>query len=91
MRGQRQQLILEAIAEKALSINSINKIENLLDAVDHDLKTNLTFDDIMTITKNTMGSNLKMDKLQVKGDDEYINSTYYYVPEEKACRTYQRH
>lgn len=86
MRGQRQQLILEAIAEKALSINSINKIENLLDAVDHDLKTNLTFDDIMTITKNTMGSNLKMDKLQVKGDDEYINSTYYYVPEEKSVQ-----
>lgn len=86
MRGQRQQLILEAIAEKALSINSINKIEDLLDAVDHDLKTNLTFDDIMTITKNMMGSSLRMDKLQVKGDDKYINGIYYYVPEEKSVQ-----
>ena len=38
MRGQRQQLVLEAIAEKALSLNSINKIGGLLDAVDKDLK-----------------------------------------------------
>ncbi|WP_142313431.1 LCP family glycopolymer transferase [Bacillus pseudomycoides] len=86
MRGQRQQLVLEAIAQKALSINSINKISSLLDAVDHDLKTNLTFDDMMTITKSTMGSNLKMDKLQVKGDDKYIGGIYYYIPDEKSVQ-----
>ena len=51
MRGQRQQLVLDTIAEKALSLNSINKIGSILDAVDKDLKTNLTFDDMMTITK----------------------------------------
>ncbi|KEK21774.1 LytR family transcriptional regulator [Bacillus gaemokensis] len=84
MRGQRQQLVLEATAQKALSINSLNKIGGLLDAVNHDLKTNLTFDDIMTITKSSMGSNLKMDKLQVKGDDKYIGGTYYYIPDEKS-------
>ncbi|MGF9964814.1 LCP family protein [Bacillus rhizoplanae] len=83
MRGQRQQLVLEAIAKKALSVNSIDKLGGLLDAVDHDIKTNLTFDDMMAITKNTMDSGLKMDKLQVKGKDEYIDGVYYYVPDEK--------
>ncbi|HDW3058016.1 TPA: LCP family protein [Bacillus cereus] len=84
MRGQRQQLVLEAIAEKALSLNSINKIGGLLDAVDKDLKTNLTFDDMMTITKNSMDSNLKMEKMQVEGTDKYIGGIYYYVPNEKS-------
>ena len=84
MRGQRQQLVLEAIAEKALSLNSINKIGSLLDAVDTDLKTNLTFDDMMTIAKNSIDSNLKMDKLQVEGIDKYIGGIYYYVPNEKS-------
>ncbi|WP_374937170.1 LCP family protein [Bacillus clarus] len=84
MRGQRQQLVLEAIAQKALSINSVNKIGSLLDALDKDLKTNLTFDDMMTITKSTMGSNLNMDKLQVEGTDKYIGGIYYYVPNEKS-------
>ncbi|EEL52172.1 LytR family transcriptional regulator [Bacillus cereus] len=86
MRGQRQQLVLEAIAQKALSLNSINKIGGLLDAVENDLKTNLTFDDMMTITKNTMGSDLKMDKLQVKGADKYIGGIYYYIPDEKSVQ-----
>lgn len=84
MRGQRQQLVLEAIAEKALSLNSINKIGGLLDAVDNDLKTNLTFDDMMTIAKNSMDSSLKMDKFQVEGTDKYIDGIYYYVPNEKS-------
>ncbi|MFD0769931.1 LCP family protein [Bacillus sp. CGMCC 1.60114] len=86
MRGQRQQLVLEAIAKKALSINSIDKLGDLLDAVDNDIKTNLTFDDMMAVTKNMMSSNLKMDKLQVKGKDEYIDGVYYYVPEEKSVQ-----
>lgn len=86
MRGQRQQLVLEAIAKKALSVNSINKLGNLLDAVDHDLKTNLTFDDMMAITKNSMDSSLKLDKLQIKGKDEYIDGVYYYVPDEKSVQ-----
>ncbi|EOP05638.1 MULTISPECIES: LCP family protein [Bacillus] len=84
MRGQRQQLVLEAIAEKALSLNSINKIGGLLDAVDKDLKTNLTFDDMMTIAKNSMDSDLKMEKMQVEGTDKYIGGIYYYVPNEKS-------
>ncbi|HDR3874193.1 LCP family protein [Bacillus anthracis] len=84
LKKGRQQLVLEAIAEKALSLNSINKIGGLLDAVDKDLKTNLTFDDMMTIAKNSMGSNLKMDKLQVEGTDKYIGGIYYYVPNEKS-------
>ncbi|MCP1122351.1 LytR family transcriptional regulator [Bacillus sp. AFS018417] len=86
MRGQRQQLVLEAIAEKALSVNSIDKLGGLLDAVDNDIKTNLTFDDMMAITKNMMSSDLKMDKLQIKGKDEYIDGIYYYVPEEESVQ-----
>ncbi|PGZ96725.1 LytR family transcriptional regulator [Bacillus pseudomycoides] len=83
MRGQRQQLVLEAIAEKALSLNSIDKLGDLLDAVDQDIKTNLTFDDMMAIAKNMMGPDLKMDKLQIKGQDEYIDGRYYYIPDEQ--------
>lgn len=84
MRGQRQQLVLEAIAEKALSVNSIDKLGDLLDAVDNDIKTNLTFDDMMAITKNMISSDLQMDKLQIEGKDEYIDGIYYYVPDEKS-------
>lgn len=86
MRGHRQQLVLEAIAQKALSVKSINKLDDLFDAANHDLKTNLTFDDMMAIAQNSMDSGLKLDKLQVKGDDKYINHVYYYIPDEKSVQ-----
>ncbi len=42
---------------------------------------------MMTIAKNSMDSNLKMDKMQVEGTDKYIGGIYYYVPNEKSVNT----
>ncbi|WP_369901069.1 LCP family protein [Bacillus manliponensis] len=83
MRGQRQQLVLEAIAEKALSVGSINKLGDLLEAVDKDIKTNLTFDDMMAIATNMMDTKLNIENMQIEGTDEYIDGTYYYIPDKR--------
>ncbi|WP_028400292.1 LCP family protein [Ectobacillus panaciterrae] len=95
MRGQRQQLVLEAIAKKALSVESVSKLGKLIDAVGTNMKTNLTFDDMMAITKNMMGTQLNMEKTQVKGEDKYIDGVYYYVPDpkelEKTITSLQEH
>ncbi|MGG0240405.1 LCP family protein [Bacillus rhizoplanae] len=83
MRGQRQQLVIEAIAKKALSVKSITKLSSLLDAVDKNLKTNLTFDDMLAIAKNMAGTDLNIEKMQVQGTDKRINGIYYYQPNEQ--------
>ncbi|MGF9965727.1 LCP family protein [Bacillus rhizoplanae] len=83
MRGQRQQLVIEAIAKKALSVKSITKLSSLLDAVDQNLKTNLTFDDMLAIAKNMAGADLNIEKMQVQGTDKRINGIYYYQPNEQ--------
>lgn len=83
MRGQRQQLVIEAIAEKALSVKSITKLSSLLDAVDKNLKTNLTFDDMLAIAKNMAGTDLNIEKMQIQGTDKRINGIYYYQPNEQ--------
>ncbi|CAG9614328.1 Polyisoprenyl-teichoic acid--peptidoglycan teichoic acid transferase TagU [Bacillus rhizoplanae] len=83
MRGQRQQLVIEAIAKKALSVKSITKLSSLLDAVDNNLKTNLTFDDMLAIAKNMAGTDLNIEKMQVQGTDKRINGIYYYQPNEQ--------
>ncbi|WP_243521725.1 LCP family protein [Bacillus pseudomycoides] len=83
MRGQRQQIVIEAIAKKAMSVQSISKLGSLLDAVDSNLKTNLTFDDMLSITKNMTGTDLQMEKIQVEGTDKRMGGIYYYIPNEK--------
>ena len=45
-----------------MSVQSISKMGSLLDAVDKNMKTNLTFDDMLAITKIWQGSNLEMEK-----------------------------
>ncbi len=86
MRGQRQQLVIEAIAKKALSAQSISKMSSLLDAIDNNMKTNLTFDDMLSIAKNMAGSDLQMDKIQVEGTDKRIRGIYYYIPNENNVK-----
>ncbi|MDC2866831.1 MULTISPECIES: LCP family protein [unclassified Bacillus (in: firmicutes)] len=86
MRGQRQQLVIETIIKKAVSVNSITKLSPLLDAVDQNLKTNLTFNDMLAITKNMAGTDLKLEKLQVQGTDKRIKGIYYYQPDEKNVK-----
>ena len=49
-----------------MSVQSISKMGSLLDAVDNNMKTNLTFDDMLAITKNMAGSDLQMEKCKLK-------------------------
>ena len=86
MRGQRQQLVIEAIAKKALSVQSIGKLSSILDAVDDNMQTNLTFDDMLSITRNMTGTDLQMEKLQIEGTDKRIGGIYYYIPNEKSVQ-----
>ncbi|MFX3623662.1 MAG: LCP family protein [Ectobacillus sp.] len=86
MRGQRQQLVLEGVAKKALSIKSVSSLGKLVDLVGSDMKTNMTFDDMMAIAKNMMGTQLNMDKIQIEGEDKMINGVYYYEPVAKSVQ-----
>ncbi len=70
-----------------MSVQSISKMGSLLDAVDKNMKTNLTFDDMLAITKNMAGSNLEMEKLQIEGTDKRIGGIYYYI-QMKKCKRY---
>ena len=86
MRGQRQQLIIEAIAKKALSLNSVTKMADLIEAAGSEIETNLTFDDMIGVVKTMLGTQLNMDKLQIKATDEYINNIYYAEPDEQSVK-----
>ncbi|KEK22011.1 LCP family protein [Bacillus gaemokensis] len=90
MRGQRQQLVIEAILNKLKSVGSITKVGKMIDAVDGDFKTNLNLDDILSFYK--YGLNASIDKIQLAGDDLYLPNgpkgerVYYYNPDIKSLR-----
>lgn len=94
MRGQRQQLVIEAILQKLTSVGSVTKVGNIIDDINGQFVTNLTFDDMLSFYK--YGSDSEIEKLQIQGDDCYMEKgddtcsksagggrTYYYNPDKK--------
>ncbi|HHK5530190.1 TPA: LCP family protein [Bacillus paranthracis] len=94
MRGQRQQLVIEAILKKLTSVGSVTKVGNIIDDINGQFVTNLAFDDMLSFYK--YGSDSEIEKLQIQGDDCYMEKgddtcsksagggrTYYYNPDKK--------
>ncbi|MBJ8100860.1 LCP family protein [Bacillus cereus group sp. N11] len=95
MRGQRQQLVIEAILKKITNVGSVTKVGNIIDDINGQFVTNLTFDDMLSFYK--YGADSSVEKLQIQGDDCYMEKgddtcsksagggrTYYYNPDKKA-------
>ncbi|MGY3777204.1 LCP family protein [Isobaculum melis] len=51
-RGERQQLVLQAIAQKALQLGSISKYTDVIQAVSGNMRTNLTFPQMLGIAQS---------------------------------------
>ncbi|WP_142395834.1 LCP family protein [Bacillus sp. MYb209] len=94
MRGQRQQLVIEAILKKLTSVGSVTKVGNIIDDINGQFVTNLTFDDMLSFYK--YGADSSIEKLQIEGEDCYMakgddtcskspggGRTYYYNPDKK--------
>ncbi|HDR4604682.1 MULTISPECIES: LCP family protein [Bacillus cereus group] len=94
MRGQRQQLVIEAILKQLTSVGSVTKVGNIIDDINGQFVTNLTFDDMLSFYK--YGADSSIEKLQIQGDDCYMEKgddtcsksagggrTYFYNPDKK--------
>lgn len=52
MRGERQQLVLKAIADKATSLGSINKYSDIIETVGKNMQTNFTFNEMISLAQS---------------------------------------
>ncbi|KAB8133091.1 LytR family transcriptional regulator [Gracilibacillus oryzae] len=77
-RGKRQQEILKAIVNRALSVDSVLKYDDLLEAVGNNMKTNMTFDEMQSLIAYAKTGSLNIDTFTLEGQDSYIDNVYYY-------------
>ena len=77
-RGERQQMILEAIIKKASSVTSLTKYDDILNAVGNNMKTNKTFSEMKSLAAYIKGGMPKVDSLSLKGYDDMSTGVYYY-------------
>jgi polyisoprenyl-teichoic acid--peptidoglycan teichoic acid transferase len=87
-RGKRQQEIIKAVIKKAASIQSFSKYDDVIDAIGSNMKTNLTFDEMIYLAQYAVKHSLNPESLVLAGNDSTIHGAYYYqLDEEKLEQT----
>lgn len=82
-RQIRQKQIIQAILHKGANVTSILKYNKVFDALGENIKTNLTFKEIVGIHQNYKGVEKNIEQIQFdKGDGRYIGEYWYYLPDE---------
>lgn len=82
VRGQNQQLIIKGMLNKIKSINSLNDIYNILNAIEKSMDTNISTNNILSLynvlknvltTKtNDISDLVQLQRLYLSGYDQYI-------------------
>ncbi|WP_242440469.1 LCP family protein [Pediococcus damnosus] len=78
-RQKRQRQIILAIAKKALSISSVTRFQSILNSVKKNMKTNLTFNDMLALRFNYKNASHHIKSTTLKGDSQTINGLSYQV------------
>ena len=76
-RNKRQRQIINAIITKATSISSITRFNDILKALGDNVKTNMTFNDMMNIQKNYRSCINNISQYEIQGTGAKIGGIYY--------------
>lgn len=84
-RQLRQRQIIEAVIKEGTSFSSITNYSNIFAALGENVKTNLSFDQMVDIQKNYKAASKNIEQLQIEEKGTKINKIYYGIisPEEK--------
>ncbi len=91
-RGKRQQEILKAIFAKTVSVGSISKYSDLIEAVGNNMTTDLSFNDMKSfLNYATAGTSMEIETLTIEGEDLWLakknGRVYYYQLNEDSLET----
>ncbi|MDM5157332.1 LytR family transcriptional regulator [Bacillus sp. DX1.1] len=81
-RQMRQRQVLEAVISKGASVSSLTKLGDMLQAVEKNVKTNLTQDQMFDMQSNYKSAMQNKEEIQIPGDGHKQGGIwYYFVPE----------
>ncbi|MFO1444399.1 LCP family protein [Bacillus sp. Bva_UNVM-123] len=84
-RNDRQKEVLKAIVDKGTSLGAISKIDDIMRDLGENVKTNIPPSQFVSFIK--LYSKIKdstFENLTLEGDDQYINSIYFYIPRKES-------
>lgn len=83
-RQQRQQIAIQGLAKKILSVGSITKMDSLLKGVEDNVVTDFSFDDLKTLGLKYRNAQDKVTKYQLQGTGSILDDgLWYFLPDEQ--------
>ncbi|MBY0122492.1 LCP family protein [Bacillus sp. S/N-304-OC-R1] len=88
-RQLRQRQIIQAFLKEGASLSSIVKYKEIFNVLGENIKTNLTFDDMVDIQKHYRSAANGVEQLSIEGSNSIINSIYYFIVSEEEKQRIQ--
>lgn len=84
-RQERQREVISKVIDKGASLNSLTNYDDILDALEDNIKTNLTLNEIIGIQLEYKSAATKINKLEVEGENKRLDDgIWYYIVEDET-------
>lgn len=78
-RQQRQRQVIQGVINKGRSFSSITKLDEILDALSNNVKTNMTLGEMADFQKHYRSASKDLQQIQLQGTGATIDKIYYQV------------
>jgi polyisoprenyl-teichoic acid--peptidoglycan teichoic acid transferase len=78
-RQTRQRQIIQAVINEGASLSSLTNYSSIFNALGKNVKTNLTFDEMVNIQKNYKQASQNIEQMEIKERGTKINGIYYGI------------
>ncbi|WP_071393417.1 LCP family glycopolymer transferase [Bacillus tuaregi] len=83
-RQERQRQVIQGIISKGASFSSLTRFDEIFAALGKNVRTNLTFNEMMNIQKNYKAAAGSVEQIQMTGENKKIDKIFYIiVPDEE--------
>jgi len=86
-RQERQREVVSKVIKKAATFSTLTNYEDLLTALEGNIKTNLTLNDIIGIQAKYKSAANNLEKMEIEGEGQTIKDIWYFIVEEETRQT----
>ena len=83
-RGERQREVISKIIDKGKSLSTLTNYDDILDALEDNIKTNLTLSEIIGMQSSYKPAAETIDKLEIEGPGGIVGDVWYYMVEDET-------
>jgi LCP family protein required for cell wall assembly len=86
-RGERQREVITKIIDKGKSLSTLTNYDDILDALENNIKTNLTLNEIIGMQSSYKSAAKTIDKLEIEGEGQIIDRIWYFIVKDETRQT----